>query len=110
MLAVLARTHQPAAALPLRPAALASLVAARWTTRIAAMPAAPAALGKPAGARVVLESAAVLGGLPDRELRHRPGHRLAFDARELRTDQRPVQSDFFRGAFRGHVPVVVVNG
>ena len=105
MLAVLARTHQPAAPLPLRPAALASLVAARWATRIAA----PAALGKPSGARVVLESAAVLGGLPDRELRHGPGHRLAFDARELRTNQRPVQADFFGGALRGRVPVVLVN-
>ena len=81
------RAHR--AAVALRPAALPAAVAAHGTAGIAA--ALPAVLRKTAWPRVVvLESAAVLVRLTNRELGDRARDGLALDARELRSDQRAV--------------------
>ena len=65
------------------------------------------ALGEPAGARIASGSGLTFVRLSNRELRRRPGHGLALDARQLRPDQRPMQTDFF--GRRRRVAVVAVD-
>jgi hypothetical protein len=68
-----------------------------------------AAFCKSAWPGVVLEAAAILVRLTDRELGHRPCGGLALDARKLRADEGSVETNFFgRGTRR--IAVVTVLG
>lgn len=66
-----------------------------------------AAFREPAGARVVLEAAMAFVRLTNCKLRRRPGHSLALDTWQLRSNQRPMQANFF-GRHR-RIAVVTMN-
>lgn len=85
----------------------ASLVSA-GTARVSAVVA--AAFGEAAGPRVVLEPALTLVRLPDREFGRGPRDRLALDARQLRPNQRPVETHFLGRNLRRRVAIVAVLG
>src|SRR5687768_15763699 len=95
-------------AVPLRPStALTPALAACGPARVATV-AAP--FGETSRARVVvLEPAPILVRLTDREFGHRTRNGLALDARQLRSNQRPVQPHFLRCSLRRSAAVVAVR-
>src|SRR5688572_15061726 len=91
------RAHRTA--VPLRPStAGSSALRPGGPARVATV---AAAFGETSGpCIVVLEPPAILVCLSDREFRHGTRNRLALDARQLRSDQRPVQPHFLGRARR----------
>jgi hypothetical protein len=81
---------------------------ARRTSSIAALTGA-AFREAPRSRVVVLKSAARLAGLTNSEFWRGPRGRLALDARQLRTDQRPVEPDGFGRRLGLSIPIVAVH-
>jgi hypothetical protein len=89
-------------------AAGTAALTARWTSSIAPLTAA-AFREASRSCVVVLKSAARLAGLTNREFGRGPRGRLTLDARQLRTDQGPVEPNGFGRRLGLSIPIVTVH-